>query len=183
MEETNIKFVKSIPMFLLMAAPYLIIYVASLEKTKLLSGDVWILLLFAVIFFNMFYPFLLRKMGYTAKQLLFWDMLIKIFHIPMFVVIFLGILMTIMLSFMVIPLAVLFDYIVVLTSSMYGVSGLGKAKGEGAAAGTYRIMMLVFHFIFCLDVVAAVWSYAHVRGQIKQQQMTRSIGSACCTEK
>lgn len=163
------KFVKSIPMFLLMAAPYLIIYVVSPDNSTLPLGDVWVLLLFAVVFFNMFYPFILRKMGYTAKQLLFWDMLIKISHIPMFVVIFLGILLTVMLSFMMIPFVALFEYIIVLASSMYGVSGLGKARSEGTAVGTYRIVMLVFHFLFCLDVVAAIWSYAHVRGQMKRQ--------------
>lgn len=98
-------------------------------------------------------------------------MLIKLSHIPMFVVIFLGMLLTVMVSFMMIPFVALFEYVIVLASSMYGVSGLGKAGREGTATGTYRIVMLVFHFFFCLDVVAAVWSYAHVRGQMKRQQI------------
>jgi hypothetical protein len=65
-------------------APYLIIYVASPDKTKMLSGGVRILLLFAVVFFNMVYPFLLRKWGYTAKQLLFLSVIIRAVQLPVY---------------------------------------------------------------------------------------------------
>ena len=56
-----------------------------------------------------------------------------------------------------IPFLVLFDYFLLLSTSMYGISGLLKCGKEGRLSGKAVAMNIVLQFVFCADVLSAVY--------------------------
>lgn len=157
---------KRIPMLLLLAAPYAILGSAALAFT---GRRAWLALLawgvaFLLVFLpNMVYAFMLPRMGYTQRQLLFWNMFLKLCNIPFYVLVF---LMGMMMSVFVIPLLpilILVDYTVLLPSTMYGVSGLLKARKARRISKKALIVNGIMQFMFCLDVCSSVYLYVSSR--------------------
>lgn len=98
---------KKVPMIILLLAPYvfLLICIGICMAEKGFTADAiemigWTFLgMFLLILFpNMIYAFILKRFGYGHRKLFFWNMLI--------------------------PFLVIFDYLLLLPSTMYGVSGL-----------------------------------------------------------
>lgn len=119
----------------------------------------------AVVFLpNMIYAFVARRRA-TARQLLFWDMMLKLCNIPIYLAVFLfGIMMALMiLGIMLVPFLILFDYLLLLPSTMYGFSGLLQARREGRLSRAAMVGHMILHAFFCLDVVSAVVAYVQVR--------------------
>lgn len=98
-------------------------------------------------------------------QLAFWDMLIKLIHIPFYLLVFcIGVLM---LLSMVVPAMVfispfiifilfVIDLFLMITSSIYGVNALLRAVKKGMISKQYGVISGILHFFFILDVVSAV---------------------------
>lgn len=163
---------KKIPMLLLLAAPYAMLGGAALafagRRTwfALLS---WALAFLLVFLPNMVYAFVLPRKGYAQRQLLFWNMLLKLCNIPFYVLVF---LMGMMMSVFVIPLLpilVLVDYTVLLPSTMYGVSGLLQARRARGISKKALLFHGIMQFMFCLDVCSAVWLYVSLRRAEKKR--------------
>lgn len=167
------RILRALPMILLCFLPYLFLYGATRTEGKFLfPAMVWWYVSIAASVFCMVYAFLLPKFfGAFARQLLFWDMFVKICHVPLFVTIFVLYAMTIMISFYFLPLAWFIEYFIVLSSSSLGISGLIRARRDGLVSGTFLGVNIFLHFLFCLDVVSAIWSYVHVR----RTEKTRAI--------
>lgn len=132
-------------MILLLAAPYLFFltiivlsqlsYTQAMEMTLGSIGYPYAAMLLLIFLPNMIYAFILPRRGYTPQQLLFWDMLLKLCNIPLYILVFIAgmLLAGTIIGLGLIPFFMLFDYLLLLPSTMYGVSGLRQAyKGRPA---------------------------------------------------
>ena len=76
---------KKVPMILLLIVPYAILFLC--DQTGLdFSIGLWIY--GALLAFNMVHAFLLPGLGFRVKQILFWNLLLKLWNIPLVLLIF-----------------------------------------------------------------------------------------------
>jgi hypothetical protein len=124
----------------------------------------------AVYIANIIFPFVLAKKGESSRTLLFWDMLIKLCYIPIFIIYFISGFIMVLLpaGFVFTILIMVFDYLLLLPSTMYGVSGLKRAYQEGKIRKEIAVLNQVLHFFFCADVISAVLMYCLVRAKDKR---------------
>lgn len=162
---------------LLLIAPYLyILIVVLLTKQKILlpkeQQNYFIILgCFLVFVFipNMIYAFVLLIRREAASVLLFWDMLLKLCNIPIYIVLFsFGSTMAIFPGGIVISfLIAVIDYILLLPSTIYGVCGLLQARRENKITTKAAVVNIVIHFFFCTDVFSAIVMYCKVKRKNK----------------
>ena len=179
------RFKWDLPMIILLVVPYLfVIILGTMLFFNGLSNAVFCIALgmygtICLFFFlpNMIYAFMLPKKGYTARQMLFWDMLLKICNIPIYIIVFLnGLLLAITpMGFLLIFILIIFDYTLLLPSTMYGISGLIQVYKEGLIQKKKFIIHVILHFVFCLDVVSAVISYLRIRKEKIDFDMGREM--------
>lgn len=165
---------KRILTILLLVSPYLyaLIVVLFFRYSDNFSAEMLqnLLLIFcgfivAIFISNMIYAFILAKHGESSAVLLFWDMLLKLCNIPFYFVVFsFGFLMSLVPKGIVItfPLAII-DYLLLLPSSMYGVSGLLQARRERKITTLTAVVNIILHFFFCVDVISAIVMFCIVR--------------------
>ena len=110
---------------------------------------------------NMVYAFVVKRRGYGCRELFFWNMLIKLCNIPIYILVFaVGVFMGLMiLGIMLIPFLVIFDYSLLLASTMYGISGLSVLVKSGKASKAEIVINGICQFLFVLDVASAVYLY------------------------
>ena len=129
---------KKVPMIILLLAPYvfLLICIGICMAEKGFTADAiemigWTFLgMFLLILFpNMIYAFILKRFGYGHRKLFFWNMLI--------------------------PFLVIFDYLLLLPSTMYGVSGLRSLSKTGKASKAGIVINGICQFLFVFDVISA----------------------------
>ena len=98
-------------------------------------------------------------------RLAFFDMLIKLLHIPFYLLVFLiGVLMfmamvvpaLVFVSPLIIFMLFMVDLFLMITSSMYGVSALVKAARQGKVTKKYAVLHGILHFLFVTDVISAI---------------------------
>lgn len=133
--------------------------------TTWVSSGLWIFL--AVLFIgNVIYALCCKDL--TALELARWDFIIKLAHIPVYVVVFLLCMLfviaiavpaVLMMVLMIVPMMFLFDLIMMLTSSCYGFRALRKAKQEGLVDKKWARLHTILHWFFVTDVISAflVW--------------------------
>ena len=100
-----------------------------------------------------------------AERLAFWDLLIKLAHIPFHLTLFLvGLLF---LLAMVVPALIFVSPIVamvfavicwllMLTTSSYGLNAVVRGKQEGTLSGRAAVVLGILHLFFVADVIGAV---------------------------
>jgi hypothetical protein len=127
-------------------------------------------LLSAVFAANMIYAFVAAKWK-SSRELLFWGMLIKLCYIPLYICNFFGGLLALVMpvGFLLVLFVVVVDYLLLLPSTMYGVSGLIKARKEGKIPKGIAMLAIILHFFFCTDVICAIVMYCIVRAQDKKE--------------
>lgn len=137
---------KKVPMIILLLAPYvfLLICIGICMAEKGFTADAiemigWTFLgMFLLILFpNMIYAFILKRFGYGHRKLFFWNMLI--------------------------PFLVIFDYLLLLPSTMYGVSGLRSLSKTGKASKAGIVINGICQFLFVFDVISAAYLYIRFR--------------------
>ena len=157
---------EKLPLALLLAAPYALLAggIALLSHGKpWMALALWGLIVLLVFAPGMLRAFLLPRRGWTARRLLFWNMLLKVCNIPFFLCVFFAGMMMSVFVIPLLPFFVLLDYSVLLPSTMYGLSGLLQARREGRIDTKALIIFGALQFFFCLDVVSAVCVYANAR--------------------
>lgn len=168
---------KKLPMIALLIAPYIFILAVVIICVKEggftanalgYIGYGYLIMLIVVLMPNMVYAFVLRRNGYGQRELFFWNMILKISHIPIYILVFaVGVFMGMMiLGMMLIPFLVLFDYSLLLASSMYGISGLFCVSKKGLLSKKHAILCGICQFVFVLDVVSAVYLFGKFRKAI-----------------
>ena len=161
---------------LLLISPY--VYVLYFYFSAQSSGVLTRLLLvyfgFVVTVFipNIIYAFILAKHKEKSTVMLFWDMLLKLCNIPIYLLIyFFGTLVALFpLGFALVFFLMIFDYLLLLPSSMYGVSGLIQARREGKITTVTAVVNCILHFFFCMDVISAIVMFCVVNSKGKKIQ-------------
>lgn len=152
---------KKIPMIIMLIAPYFLFGIYMAENLELLSIG---LLAFGIIMLlGAVYSFFLPRIGFSGKQILFWSMLLKICNIPVFLFIFAVGLFLFVVIIPLIPLLVLFDLFLLLSTSMYGINGIIQCGKERCLSKKEVIINIVLHFIFCADVFSSIYCYIRSR--------------------
>ncbi|MBW9159165.1 hypothetical protein [Clostridium tagluense] len=64
---------------------------------------------------------------------------------------------------------VVFSYILLFSTSMYGVSGLLKASSEKKITRKTAVVNIILHFFFCFDIISAVTMFCLVKAKEKNQ--------------
>lgn len=93
------------------------------------------------------------------------DMIVKLVHIPFYLMIFMIGVMSLVL--MVVPIftfispiiaimLAIIDYFLMLTSSAYGIRALILARKDGIISTKFMVLHVIMHFCFVLDIVSAI---------------------------
>lgn len=108
----------------------------------------------------------------SCYHLAFWNMLIKLIHIPFYLCVFLlgvlFLLVTVVPIFIFLsPVFIFFlfltDVFLMLTSSMYGVNALLRAGRKQIVSKKYVIINIILQFLFVADVISAVTLYVKIK--------------------
>ena len=165
---------KKAPMIILLLAPYIFLLICigicagengftadAIEKT----GWTFLGMFLVILLPNMIYAFVLKRVGYGYQKLFFWNMLIKLCNIPIYVLVFaVGVFaVSMILGIMLVPFLMIFDYLLLLPSSMYGISGLSDLSKAGKSSKAEIVINGICQFLFVFDVVSAVYLYIRFR--------------------
>ena len=159
---------KIVPMIALLIMPYttlIICYQANLDIT------VGLYVYGALLLFNMVYAFLLPRLGFSGKQLLFWNLLLKLCHIPLILLILVVTLVMMMVGgegirdevASMVLIAWLSCCLIQLSSAMFGISGLRWCRKYGTLSGAGMIAGSIAQFIPCVDVIGSILCYMMLR--------------------
>lgn len=156
-----------IPILMIMY-PYLWLLLVVFMPRSDGNGEIYRIFYWSIVIVfiaNIIYPFIMIKNRERSSVILFWDILPKLLNIPIYIMFFFiaTVFMILPLGFMIALTIAVFDYIILIPSSMYGVIGLIQAKREGKISKTSMIINIIFHFCFCLDVISAVVMYIKLR--------------------
>lgn len=165
---------KKIPMIILLLAPYIFLLIdigICVEENGFTADAIemigWTFMgMFLLILFpNMIYAFVLKRCGYGYQKLFFWNMLIKLCNIPIYVLVFAAgvFAVSMILGIMLIPFLVIFDYFLLLPSTMYGISGLRSLSKMGKSSKAEIVINGICQFLFVFDVISAVCLYIRFR--------------------
>ncbi len=155
---------KKTPLFLLLISPYAFIFGTMLFSTEL-PITVWPYGI--VLVFGMVYAFVLPQLGYSGKQLLFWNMLLKLINVPMMMILIL--FSWIFLSQMehIAGMLLFFGLSLWLPSTVYGLSGMLCCRKMGQLSNGAVVFNLILQLIPGVAMIDAIILYIYI----------------CCSEK
>lgn len=120
---------------------------------------------------NVIYAFRYKEEEAEA-QLVFWDMAIKLVHIPFYLIMFaVGLVFLLamvvpallMISPFILMILFIIDLFLMLTSSSYGISAVIRARQKGRISSGTAACYIVLHLFFVLDMVSAVLIYLKLK--------------------
>ena len=116
---------------------------------------------------NIIYIIMTSHKKINPKSLLKTNMIIKLVQIPAYIIIFfLGLIC--MLTIFTIPITVayiLFDFISISLTGLLGTNGLSRIKDENGKVTIITLLKIFSQYIFCVDVVVAVFAYISIRNK------------------
>lgn len=168
MEVKVMKSMRKICPIVLMIWPYLFVLIALLPEgqTKLMEFFItaYFLLTILIYAFNIWnactYPY-----EEAVRKLSAYDMVIKLIHIPFYIVVFLaGVLFVlamvvpalIFFSPMVVLCLVVIDFLLMITSSVYGINAAIRMVKKGMMSKGGCVLHILLHLIFVTDIISAV---------------------------
>lgn len=107
---------------------------------------------------------------WSAKALSFVSMIVKLIHIPAYVLLFMaGASGVLFIQFVAITVVVvLFDYITIALSGTLLLSAILRARAENKMKTIAMLICSVCSFVFCIDVILSVIIYFYIRNKEKQ---------------
>ena len=152
---------KNAPMIAMLAAPYLLFGLYMTGNAAVWPGA--LIVFAAVMLFGALYAFFLPRTGAGGNRILFWCMLLKVCYIPVFLLIFIVALGLFAVIIPLLPFLALFDYLLLLSTSAYGISGLLRCGKENRLPAKTAALNIILQFIFCADVLSAIYCYRKSR--------------------
>jgi hypothetical protein len=123
----------------------------------------------------MVYAFLLPKLGFSGKQILFWNLLLKLSQVPLISLI---LLLTLVMAMVggegigaVVIAALLVCWLLMLSSSVYGISGFLWCHKYGTLSKVGMIASMIAQLIPCVDVIGSILCYIMFRKEGKTKQI------------
>ena len=150
---------KKIPQLALLIAPYLYFWYCGNVGLSTSALYAYLALVVLVLLPNMVYAFVTPRLGFNGRQLLFWAMVLKLCHIPIYAVVFAMVMLLHIFILPLLPLLFVFDYLLLLSTTMYGVSGILTCRRAGQLSQGAAICLAIGMFVFCADVISAICCY------------------------
>ncbi len=158
---------KRIPLFALLVMPYLVLALVMRQGLSTACLELVAAIFVGVVGVNLVWALLAVRLGFSARQLVFWNLLLKLCHIPFYLLVFAaGVLLNVMII-PLLPFLAIMDYLLLLSSSLYGVRGLRLAQKQGLLSTPAAWACIALQFFFCLDVVSAVYSWLRLQKKSK----------------
>ena len=178
------KTIRIIPMWILMFCPYIYILDSVMYGGKREIAGVPLFYLYCafvivVCVINWINAFT-YKCEKIAKDLACWSMMIKLAHIPFFILVYLfGILMLPSMLFVpmtfitpiIILILVVIDLLFMITSSAYTIKGVWTAKKQDIVSQGFAIVLTIFSFVFVVDVICAILLYRKIKQRCNIQDI------------
>lgn len=110
-------------------------------------------------------------------KLAFWNMVIKLVHIPFYLAVFLvGVMMLlasvvpalIFVTPIIVILLFIMDLFMMIASSVYGVNALIRAGKRGVVSKQYALINGILHFFFVADVISSICTFVKIRKCMKK---------------
>ena len=163
---------KRIPMILLLLAPGATLAICYLADLDLTPG---LFVCGAILILNMVYAFLLPRLGFNGQQILFWNLLLKLYQVPLISLILLFVLVMAMVGGegigAVVIAALLVCWLLMLSSSVYGISGFLWCHKYGTLSKAGMIASMIAQLIPCVDVIGSILCYIMFRKEGKTKQI------------
>lgn len=149
---------KNIPMVVLLLMPWFV--AVSSGTLSDIFGLVPFIIEGIVVLGCMIYAFFLPRLGYGGQQIMLWNMVLKLCNVPIFLMLFaMGGIAYLLLSTEVGLLVLGIGYLLLLSSSMYGVSGLICSYKAGLISRKKFIVHIISHFLFFIDVLSSTYCF------------------------
>jgi len=126
---------------------------------------IWIAIFIVLFAVNVLHSAFRMSRGEKSEFFLFWSMILKLCHIPVYVVVFLcGVVFAIIpFGFFLLPILIIFDFLLLSLSSIYGISGIIQAKHDGDLSLKSAVVLGILHFFFCADVICSIVAFFTVK--------------------
>ena len=115
----------------------------------------------------MVYAFWMPKLGFNGKQILFWNLLLKLCQLPLILLILLFVLVMAMVGGegigSVVIVALLACWLIQLSSAMFGISGFRWCHQYGTLSKAGMIASSVVQLIPCVGVIGSILCYIMFR--------------------
>ena len=99
---------------------------------------------------------------WEGRKLAFASMLIKLFHIQNYIVLFLGAMLLFALP--MVPVMIwLLDVMTIFLSGLVGLAAVLRCRAEGRLTNKAAIVNGIFQFVFCADIISAIWVYRNTK--------------------
>ncbi|MBD5543404.1 MAG: hypothetical protein HDR01_03945 [Lachnospiraceae bacterium] len=137
-----------------------------------------IIITIVVYVLNMIYACTCREED-SYYHLAFWNMLIKLIHIPVYLTILLidfilALCVVVPVFIFMSPFLILYFFFVALflmiASSAYGVNALIRAGMKRVVSKKYVVINIILHFFFVADVISAIVLYIKVRKEKRKRE-------------
>lgn len=168
--------VKKVLPILFMIWPYVFFVIffaggADNETFSELKLDIDFFLTGVVVVFNVINAVIWKSID-ADDELAFWNMLIKLVHIPFYLLVFIA--GVALLAASVVPGLILVTPIVIvglmigsfclmITTSMYGINALIRAVKLRKISVAYAVIHGILHFVFVADTISAVLVFIKIR--------------------
>lgn len=163
----------AVPPVLLAVWPYTVFLAALVPEGRVTDAlFLWYVVLTAAVYvLNIVHACRACKRE-LPQRLAFWDMVLKLVHVPFYLMVFcVGVLllfaMVVPALLFLSPLAILtlaaVDYLLLVTSSSYGIAASFGAKRRGTLPTGRSVLHIVLHFLFVADLISAVCLYVRLR--------------------
>ncbi len=155
---------KKISAVMIALAPYLLavsVYL-TIETDRFACVGAGLAVYLCLLITGVILTILSRKSGADTQALLLTGAILKLIHIPFYTIVFLFSLITFPFVILVLPVILVIEYALLLSSSLPGILALLSKRKEKRKPSL--IIHLVLHFVFCLDVVSALILLFTTRG-------------------
>lgn len=161
-------------LFMIWPYAFLVIFFAGGSDNEAFSElklDIDFFLTGVVVVFNIINAVIWKGIE-AADELAFWNMLIKLVHIPFYLLVFIA--GVALLAASVVPGLIFVTPIVIIglmigsfclmvTTSMYGINALVRAARMREISASYAVIHGILHFIFVADTISAVLIFIKIR--------------------
>ena len=99
---------------------------------------------------------------WEGRKLALASMIIKLFHIQNYIVLFFGAIFLFMIPLVTVMIWV-FDVMSITLSGLVGLAAVLRCRVEGRLTTKAAIVNGILQFIFCADVISAIWVYRNTK--------------------
>lgn len=155
--------------------PYMFFGVYLIKNGKVFNLFITVYSILTITMYISNIVYACRLTGAESYQLAFWDMFLKLVHLPFYVLTLLigaFILMSmetpseIYVGSIFVFCLIIADLFLMLISSIYGINALLRARKKKAVSTKFMILHSILHCIIVSDVISAVILFSKLRKQI-----------------